>query len=508
MKIFTKITSLILAGILSISLSAISFADSASESVKQDDNAVAAEVVNQNDNVPADYVPVDITDYEKWDGKSSLVKGKRYYIDRAVKVGKDELLNIPGDTELVVRDGGSLMVYLGGKLMIGGRLVIEPNGKLIASSEIIIHTKGKLICYGSSTFTKSSIMSLSSELRAEADSMMVFAGAVNIYGGAVFHSYGRVSYAETSDTKITGQMNTYEGSQTFIRGKFAVTLSGALDLNGYFSLADDVNNSGSVTLEKNLNLYKALEREIVLTNSGRLIDKRNGDTADDSPQPEPEPDNNSANERVQIKGIDVSRYNGSIDWKKVKESGIEFAVIRSSIGLESDTYGQDRRFAYNATEAYNAGLKVGAYHYLKATSVNEAREEAKFFIEVIKPYTLEYPVWLDFEDPDQESLSKDTLTEMAKVFMDELRNAGYYPMLYTYRNWLRDRMDMTKLSDYDVVIAEWRDAPTYTGSNFGIWQYTSEGHVSGIPGEVDLDISYKDYAKIIRDNGYNHLAEK
>lgn len=497
MKIFNKITSFILAGILLISLSVSSFAETANT------EAVTASA--------SAYVPADVTDYEKWDGRSAIVKGKKYYIDSAVKVGKDELLNIPSETELIVRDGGNLMVYLGAKLMVGGQIIVEPGGKLTASSETLIHTNGKLICYGTATFTKSAVMSLSSELRVEPEGVMVFAGTFDVYKSGVFHNYGRVSFAETSNTKVTGHLNTYAGSQTFVKGAFAVTLSGELDLNGYFSLADSISNSGTITLEKSVNLYKALERDIILTNSGRIVDKRSDDTADENiePVPDTKPDDDPAQgERLQIKGIDVSRYNGSIDWKKVKESGIEFAIIRSSIGLESETYGQDRRFAYNASEAYKAGLKVGAYHYLKATSVSEARKEAKFFVEVIKPYTLEYPVLLDFEDPAQEHLSKSTLTEMAKVFMDEVKAAGYYPMLYTYRNWIRDRMDMTKIADYDVAVAEWTDKPSYTGNNFGIWQYTSNGHVSGISGEVDLDICYKDYAKIIKDGGYNNLVEK
>ena len=517
MKLAKKITALFLAGILSLSISAVSFAETSTGDSAQTSSAESqqiSEAESSNDEkkeesgVSEAYQPIDISDYQKWDGKSNLKKGQKYYIDSTVKVGKDKLLNIPAETDFVVRDGASLLVYVGANLMVGGNLIVEPGGKLTVSTKTTIHTNGSMVCYGAATFTKSSIISLSSKMEAASGSMMVFAGKVNIYKDGQFKSHGRVTFAESSQSTVTGILEAFADAQTFVKGDLSITLSGMATFGGYLSITNNVNNSGVITLSQGLNFYKYADYNLVMTNSGRFFDERSSDTPEPDETPEPDDNNNDREdeEKIQIKGIDVSRYNGNINWEKVKASGIEFAIIRASIGLESDTYGQDRRFAYNASEAYNAGIKVGAYHYLKAMSVEEARKEAKYFISVIEPYTLEYPVMLDFEDPAQAELDKKTLTSMAKVFLDELRDAGYYPMLYTYKNWIKDHINIGELSEYDVAVAEWADHPTYNG-NMGIWQYTSKGHVSGITGDVDLDISYKDYAKIIKDGGYNNMKK-
>lgn len=150
---------------------------------------------------------------------------------------------------------------------------------------------------------------------------------------------------------------------------------------------------------------------------------------------------------------------------------------------------------------------VGAYHYLWAETVEEALSEAKFFVKTLAPYELDFPAVLDFEDPwQQDNLTNEERTEMAKVFLDEVKRAGYYPMLYTNRNWAENFLNMDELSEYDLWLAEWFPAPSY-GGDFGIWQFTAYGSVSGMDGDVDLDICTKNYRKIIREGGYNHLEK-
>ena len=112
---------------------------------------------------------------------------------------------------------------------------------------------------------------------------------------------------------------------------------------------------------------------------------------------------------------------------------------------------------------------------------------------------------LDVEEQYQANLGKAKITSIAKVFLDEVKAAGYYAMLYSNKSWLTNYLDMSVLSEYDVWLAQWNEVPTYSG-DFGMWQYSAKGIVSGIDGYVDLDLSYKNYSQIIRNGGYNRLA--
>ncbi len=193
-----------------------------------------------------------------------------------------------------------------------------------------------------------------------------------------------------------------------------------------------------------------------------------------------------------IKGIDVSEWQGFIDWQKVKASGVQFAMIRTSYGKQS----LDKKYKDNISMAQAAGIDVGAYHYCYATSVEDAKAEARHFINTIRPYKLTYPAVLDLEDHSQANLDKKLLTDIAVAFMDIVKNAGYYPMLYASKYWLESKLDYNRLKDYDIWLAQWALKPTWNG-DIGIWQYTDSGRINGINGNVDLDIAYKDYPNII-----------
>ena len=144
----------------------------------------------------------------------------------------------------------------------------------------------------------------------------------------------------------------------------------------------------------------------------------------------------------------------------------------------------------------------GLYHYSYATTPDEAVKEAKFFLRVISGLKPEYPVVFDLEDPSQAKLGKSTLTAIAKAFLSTVQAAGYYAMLYTNLDWIRNRLDMGQLSNYDVWLAQWASKPSYTGQ-FGMWQYTSGGSVNGIGTRVDRNIAYQDYPGIIKGAGLN-----
>lgn len=201
----------------------------------------------------------------------------------------------------------------------------------------------------------------------------------------------------------------------------------------------------------------------------------------------------TTNSNISIKGIDVSKWQGNINWSSVKEDGIKFAMIRSSYGSSS----VDPMFETNYKSAKANGIAIGAYHYSYATTVAKAKTEVKFFISKLEGKQFEYPVCVDIEDPSQNGIDKNTLTEIVLVYLDELSKAGYFPMIYTNKTWYTTKLDDVELTSYDHWLAQWASSITYTGA-VGIWQYTSSGTVSGISGRVDMNISYVDYVTKIK----------
>lgn len=208
---------------------------------------------------------------------------------------------------------------------------------------------------------------------------------------------------------------------------------------------------------------------------------------------------------MQRKGIDVSTWQGDIDWNKVKADGIEFAMLRSSFGKENPDKQTDNKFWQNYRNAKAAGVPIGAYHYSYATTVEDAKKEADFFLSIVKGCQFEYPIAFDIEDPSQMYLGKDRITDIIMAFCERVQAAGYYVSLYTNLDWISNRIDMIRAKAFDIWLAQWNDKPTYSG-NFGMWQYTSSGSVSGISGNVDMNIAYYDYPSIIKAAGLNGFS--
>ena len=208
---------------------------------------------------------------------------------------------------------------------------------------------------------------------------------------------------------------------------------------------------------------------------------------------------------ITLNGIDVSKYQGNIDWQKVKASGIDFAILRLGYtGTVTRKPTLDAKFKRNLTEAAKVGLGVGVYYYSTATSLKQAQNEAKFVIKHLKGAKLQYPVYIDTEDAMQRQLSKDTLTSIVKEFCETVEQAGYYVGIYANKSWFAEQLNENKLKVYDKWIAQYNDKCTYKG-DYGMWQYADNGKIDGIKGNVDLNKCYKDYPKIIKKaklNGY------
>ena len=208
-----------------------------------------------------------------------------------------------------------------------------------------------------------------------------------------------------------------------------------------------------------------------------------------------------------VKGIDVSKWQGDIDWNKVKAAGIKFAMLRLGYGsANGDKCGLDSYFEKNVENATKAGVDIGCYFYSYATSVAAAKKEAAYVIGILNKHkgTFTYPIAFDLEDDSQTSLGKTVLTNMVAAFAAEIKNAGYYPILYTNLNWLYNYLNESGLCGIDIWLAQWASKPTYTGA-YGMWQNSATGSVNGITGNVDTDFAYKDYPSVIKKGKYNWL---
>ncbi len=202
---------------------------------------------------------------------------------------------------------------------------------------------------------------------------------------------------------------------------------------------------------------------------------------------------------AQIKGIDVSIWQPNINWVKVKNAGIKFAILRGAYGTYKDT-----KFDEHIKGAQSQGIDVGVYVYSIASTIAEAEKEAEFILDVIKPYRLTYPVIYDIEDEKQSKLSVKARTDLCISFCEKIENAGYYAMIYANKYWLETKLEYERLKVYDIWLAQWTDEPTWSG-NYGIWQ-TGQQIIDGI-GNCDTNISYKNYAEIIASAKLNNLAE-
>lgn len=197
------------------------------------------------------------------------------------------------------------------------------------------------------------------------------------------------------------------------------------------------------------------------------------------------------------KGIDVSKYNGAIDWSKVAADGVEFAFIRVGIrgyGAEGRLV-EDEGFEENVENALSNGIKVGVYFFSQATTVEEAIEEAEFVKQIIAPYKIECPVVFDVEKvADSEGrmnkISVEERTQMAITFCEEIEKAGYTPMIYYNMEMAALMLDLEQLEEYDKWFAYY-NKDIYFPYDFKIWQYTDKGKVAGIETDVDLNIAFE-----------------
>ena len=205
-------------------------------------------------------------------------------------------------------------------------------------------------------------------------------------------------------------------------------------------------------------------------------------------------------------GIDVSKWQKTIDWDAVKSTGIDFVILKAG-----STKGMDEYFEFNYLAAKSRGLNVGAYYYTYAMNEAEAAAEAETLVSWIKGKTFEYPIYFDIEDPSQEVLSKETRTNMCIAFNTVLENNGYFAGIYSSKSWLNNSLDRATLTaKYSIWEASWRNsgqADIDKSADCQMWQYSATGSVDGISGNVDMDVCYVNYPEIIKRVGLNGFSK-
>lgn len=212
--------------------------------------------------------------------------------------------------------------------------------------------------------------------------------------------------------------------------------------------------------------------------------------------------------------MDVSRWQGSIDWDKVKASGLVSGVMLRALGNSAkDAVSKpyiDPTFERNYRECQRLGIPCGVYYYCKAVNMAEEDAELALLRKVLTGKTVQLPVAVDIEDNyAQATLGKQTLTDIAAHALDAIEQMGFYAMLYTglYFGQTNLYMGGAALKKYDVWLAAYRSKKPAPEWSFGMWQYTSKGKIPGVPGGVDLSHAYRDYAKIIAKKGLTRLRE-
>ncbi len=203
---------------------------------------------------------------------------------------------------------------------------------------------------------------------------------------------------------------------------------------------------------------------------------------------------------VNLKGIDVSGIQGDIDFKKVKASGVEFVIVKAGYSVSTVP-----TWETNYANAKNNGLKVGAYWYSYASSIEQGKAEAQAFIKALKGKQLDFPVYLDLEEKSQFDKGKGFCTQLVEAFCGELEKSGYYAGVYCSTYWYTNFVDEKVRAKRPAWIADYRGKCYYTG-DYGIWQYDA-ANVPGISGDCDRDWGYVDYSEYIKEKGLNGYSK-
>lgn len=206
---------------------------------------------------------------------------------------------------------------------------------------------------------------------------------------------------------------------------------------------------------------------------------------------------------MKLRGIDVSHYQGEIDWNKVKGQ-IDYAIL--SVGYGDDITNQDdKQFHKNAKECTRLGIPFGVYIYSYATSISQAKSEADHVLRLIKGYKLDYPVYYDLEDAGTTGkCSNKFIADVAEVFCNAIEKDGYWAGIYANTSWFNNKLTDSRFNNWVKWVAQYSSDCTYKGK-YDMWQYASDGKVDGISGNVDMNYCYVEYPDLI--NPRNNISK-
>jgi GH25 family lysozyme M1 (1,4-beta-N-acetylmuramidase) len=450
-------------------------------------------------------VPSAAASYIAYDGKMTMKSGVVYTVKKTVTVTGN--MTIPTGAKLLVYDGATLKLSGASKTYdVKGTLSTAAGGTVsLVRGALTIDGGGAVSVYGTMLHYKDALLKIKSgELKVFNAGDFTSSGKVQIYTGGSFLVRNKAVFTKSSDVTVTGSVTSDKGAELSLQGAFGITKAGSVVSNGHLTV-------GGVGVVKNSGVF-TLAKGSTITKFGKIINSKNGSfrdlrTASDKA------DNSlvemlAAAPKVVSLGIDVSFYQGNIDWKMVKNSGVRFAILRAGRGTFSDAkpIAEDTTFRQNLEGANAAGMDIGVYFYSYAKSVSEIKQEAKFLVNSLNGIELRYPVVLDVEEDDS-SISVSVMTKMVEAFCDIIVDAGYYPMLYSHGTWLNKYLDNNTLNKYPVWLAAIQQNPTYKGTYY-MWQYSWKGSVPGITGDVDLNVSYRDFPTLLYNNKFNHIATK
>lgn len=206
-----------------------------------------------------------------------------------------------------------------------------------------------------------------------------------------------------------------------------------------------------------------------------------------------------------MKGIDISTWQEKVDYSKLKSQGIEFVIIRCGYGKNESQ--KDNMFEKHYKGCKNAGLKVGAYLYSYVTSIENAKLEAENCLKFIKGKQFDLPIYYDVEDKIIQPLGRITITQCIIEFCKIIEQAGFKAGIYANLNWFNNYIDVDKISNYSLWVAQWNNTCT-AKFNYDIWQYTSNGKIEGIAGRVDMNILYNESYSQVEDKVVNKKSNE
>lgn len=202
------------------------------------------------------------------------------------------------------------------------------------------------------------------------------------------------------------------------------------------------------------------------------------------------------------RGVDVSHWQGEIDWQTAAQNDVDFVMLGTRYQGKEDPL-----FQQNARDAAAAGVKIGAYIYSYATTVEMAEQEADFVLNIVRDHPISYPIAFDAENADTlGSLPKDEISAIVHAFCKKISDAGYYPILYANDYWITNKLDMDALSQYPVWVAAYERPAKY--KNPVMWQGTESGNIEGISGGVDIDLQFKDFSSVIPANSWKKFDNR